>query len=177
MSTPDNTPQTNPSNPPAAVEAAKPAVRKRIPMSVPQRKLEVPEIPGFHLYWFRESSVPRAIQGGYEHVYSQDLPVNQLNVANDKGISGNQDLGSHVRIVGGVAEGGGVEYAVLMKIREEWWQEDQDAISKKNAGVMEAIFNKEQIIGSEKVQGGDRDLRYVKTALFNRPTRKAKPNS
>lgn len=167
----------NPANPPAAVEAAKPAVRRRIPMSVPQRKLEVPEIPGFKLYWFKEASVPRALQGGYEHVDAHELPINQHNVANDKGVSGNQDLGSHVRIVGGVAEGGGVEYAVLMKIKEEWWQEDQNALAEKNASIVGSIFNKEAILGSDKVQGGDRDVRYVKTALFSRPTRKARPNS
>lgn len=177
MSTDETLPQINPANPPAAIEAADPAVRRRIPMSIPQRKLEVPEIPGFTLYWFREANVPRAIQGGYEFVDAKELPLNQHNVATDKGVSGNQDLGSRIRVVSGVAERGDAEYAVLMKIKTEWWQEDQDSITKRNGAVMGAIFNKEEIMGSENVRGGDRDLRYVKTALFSRPTRKARPNS
>lgn len=154
-----------------ATKAAPKAERKRIPMSVPQRKLEVPEIPGFRLYWFLETNVPRAQQGGYEFVDDKDVSLNQFNVGIDKGLSGNSDLGSHVSIFGGRDEQGKPMRLILMKIRQDWFDEDQKVIADRNAAVMGAIFQKEAIMG----EGGapeDRAQRYVKTALFQRPTRK-----
>lgn len=158
---------------PANRSAPEKAARKRIPMSVPSRKLEVPPIPGYHLYWFADRNVARAIQAGYEFVEDREVPLNQLNVATSRDISGNSDLGSHVRVIGGTAEGGGVEHLTLMKIKEEWYLEDQQVLEKRNAQIIQAIFRDEQILGSEQVSAEDRGQRYVKTALFNRPKRKA----
>lgn len=165
----------NPANPPEAQQAAAPIRRKRIPMSTPQRRLEVPSLPGYVLFWFKEQNVLRAQEGGYEFVNRTELPVNQSNIANDKSISGNQDLGSHIRIQASLSGGGDAGYAVLMKIRQEWYNEDQRAIAERNASIMQAVFSKEQILGSEDVPTGkERDVRYVKTAtLFNRNSRKA----
>lgn len=167
---------SNPANAPAAKQAAEPAVRRRIPMSLPQQKLEAPPIPGYHMHWFTEARVPRAMQAGYEIVHTHELPLNQHNIATDRGLSGNQSLDSSIRIVGGVTEAGQTEWLVLMKIKEEWWKEDQAALAAKNAKVLSAIFNKEYIPGSEQLSEGDQNLQYVKTALFQRPTRKARPN-
>lgn len=164
----------NPANVPEATAAKEPSARKRIPMSVPQRKLEVPKLPGFVLYWFRESNVPRALQAGYEFVDATELPVNQHNVATDKGISGNQDMGSRIRLVGGLTEQNDAIYAVLMKIKEEYWNEDHAEMARLNAQMLENIFGKEQILGSESLSQTDKEQRYVKTALFSRPARKAR---
>ena len=162
----------NPANQTAAEIAKEAAPRKRVPLSIPQRRLEAPEIPGFHLHWFLESNVPRALQGGYEFVSSEDVPLHQRGVGTDTTVSGNADLGSRVRILGGIGAEGKAEYLVLMKIREEWWDEDQKVLGNRNASVMSAIFKNEEIPGSEKVRPEDQGTRYVKTALFNRPTRK-----
>lgn len=172
--TPAGPKAANPANPPPAVEAAEKQARKRIPMSVPQRKLEVPKIPGYVTYWFRESNVPRAEQAGYEFVDSRELSIHQHNVATDKGISGNQDLGSRIRIVGGLTDQNEAVYAVLMKIREEFWNEDHLLIARNNAQNLENIFVKEEIAGSENVSDRDKDQRYVKTSLFQRPSRKVR---
>jgi hypothetical protein len=156
-----------------AAEASKETpARKRIPLSIPTRKMEVDEIPGFHLYWFLESNVPRALQGGYEFVDSDEVPLHQRGVATDSTISGNADLGSHIKLVAGIGDGGRAEYQILMKIREEWYLEDQKVIEARNAAILAAIFRKEYIAGSDKVSSEDQGLRYVKTALFQRPTRK-----
>jgi hypothetical protein len=148
------------------------AERKRVPMSTPTRKLEVPEIPGFHSHWFLDRNVARALRGGYEYVDQDEVPANQFSVAGDSTLSGSADLGSRITMIGGTAEGGGVEHLVLMKIKEEYWQEDQKAIEQRNAAVIQGIFKNEQIMGSERTSAEDRNLRYVKTALFNRPARK-----
>lgn len=161
-------PATNPANAPAA------ATRKRIPMSTPQRKLEVTEIPGYHLHWFRDENINRAVQAGYEFVEDKEVHLNQGNVGTSKDITGNADMGSRVRVVSGSAADGSAEHLTLMKIRQEWWDEDRKEIDTRNAGVMSAIFRDEQVLGSEKVSAEDRNQSYVKTALFNRPTRKGK---
>jgi hypothetical protein len=141
-------------------------------MSVPQRRLEVSDIPGYHLHWFRDSNIARAIQAGYEFVEDKEVELNQGGVATSKDISGNADLGSRVRVVSGLAADGSTEYLTLMKLREEFWVEDRKQIDARNADIMSAIFRDEQILGSEKVSPEDQGTRYVKTALFNRPARK-----
>ena len=152
--------------------------RKRIPMSVALRKLEVPELPGYHLHWFLESRVPRAIQGGYTLVQDGEVPINQRSVGTDSLISGNGDLGGGVKIVGGTAEGGGAEYLVLMKIPQEWFDEDQAALRNRHNDTIGSIFKGEEILGSEKDAEEDEGTRYVnrertKKALFSRTPRKA----
>jgi len=157
---------------PANSNAPDKAARKRIPMSIPQRKLEVPEISGYHLHWFLDSNVPRAIQGGYEMVRDDEVPLHQFGVGTDKTLSGNADLGTNVRVFGGRDDQGKAEHLNLMKIKIEWWDEDRKTIEARNASVMAAIFRDEQIAGSDKVATEDRAQSYVKTALFNRPKRK-----
>ncbi|MFM9500887.1 hypothetical protein ACKI1Q_45895, partial [Streptomyces galilaeus] len=41
-----------------------------------QRRLEVPEIPGWHLHWFKEENVPLALDAYYEHVDKGEVKVN-----------------------------------------------------------------------------------------------------
>src|SRR5205807_8105847 len=126
------TPAPNP-----ATRAAEPeGKRKRIPMSVPRPRLSVPELPGYFLYWHLERNVPAALQAGYEFVNSNELPINQLNVATDSTVSGNADMGSHIRVVGGVGVDGRAEYHVLMKLRNEWRKEDERERDKRNADML-----------------------------------------
>lgn len=155
-------------------EAAKLAPRKRIPMSVPIRKLEVPDIEGYHLHWFLEKNVPRALQAAYEFVDFREIPVNQTGVGNDVTSSGSADLGERVRVLSGVSEQSHPEYLVLMKLPIEYWLEDRKKIDEVNAARLSPIFRGEKILDSEEhqVARDDQELRYVKTALFNRPTRK-----
>lgn len=162
----------NPSN-----SAPVAGTRKRIPMSVPMRRLEVPDMPGFHLHWFKEINVPRAQAAAYEFVEMNEVSVNQTGVATSGEISGSADLGNRVRVLGGVSELSHPEYLVLMKLREEYWNEDRAVIDQANAKRMGAIFNKEQILDSDKhqVSGDDQALRYVSKAVMNRPARKASP--
>lgn len=169
----ETTPETTQTpNPPAR------KVRTRIPMSVPQRKLEVAEREGYHRHWFKESNVARAIQGGYDFVNSGDAEVNQNGVGTDRSIDGNADMGSHIRVVAGEGERHETEYLVLMEIQLEWYQEDQRLIEKRNADILSGIFRDERIMAEDKHLPQDRNLNYVdrdKTkAVFNRPTRKGK---
>jgi hypothetical protein len=71
-----------------------------------------------------------------------------------------------------------------MKLKEEWFLDDQRSIAERNASVLAQIFRGEIIYGSETDKQADRDLRYVDSdktsvktsgkSLFQRPTRKSK---
>jgi hypothetical protein len=163
----------NPSNRPVSItEQIERGLRRRIPMSLPTRKLEVPELPGYWLHWFLESNVPRAMEAGYEFVDAGELPVPQFNPGNAKEIDGNMDMGTRVRQVAGKSETGGAEFHVLMKLREDWAADDRRMRDSKNAAILQAIFRDERVqdhplAGDQSER--DRNVRYVKTAQLQTP--------
>jgi hypothetical protein len=154
--------------------------RKRIPLSTPQLRLEVPEIPGYKTYWFREINVPRALQAWYTFVDEKEIPLNQRGIGTDTQISGSNDLGSNVSITHGVDEKGNPDRLVLMKIQLEYWLEDQKTIAERNASTLETIFRGEKILTESGERADDQNARYVDPdrtsfrgrALFQRPVRK-----
>ena len=129
---------------------------------------------GYHLHWFLEKNVPRALQAAYEFVDFHEIPINQTGVGSDVSSSGSADLGDRVRVLSGVSEQSHPEYLVLMKLPIEYWLEDRKKIDEVNAARLAPIFRGEKILDSDEhqVSRDDQELRYVKTALFNRPTRK-----
>ena len=158
--------------------------RTRVPMSVPRRKMETPEIPGYHPHWHLEENVPAALRAGYEFVLTDELDIAQSldtqDVGGDSTKSGNQSLDSRISIIGNkTGNNGKPEMQYLMKLREEWWNKDRYQIDEKEATKLGTIFRGDQIMGSEKTSGSDSSLRYVDKdrtgvarALFNRPARK-----
>lgn len=155
-----------PQNPSVSAASEPPRQRVRVPMSLPTQRFQVPEIPGKHLHWFLEERVPRALEGGYEFVHTQDLPVNQRNVATSTEISGSQDLGDRIRVSANDSSTG--QYHVLMMIKLEWWNEDQAALAERNAGVLGAIFRNEPI-SAPMPDGADPSQTYSKTHLIQKP--------
>lgn len=139
------------------------AERKRIPMSVPVQRLEAPEIPGFHLHWFTGSAerLQRAMDGGYEFVDERELKINNVSLGGDSAASGNTDMGSRVSIVSGqeVGKDGQPTRLVLMKIRQEWYEEDQKLVDEKNERTAAALRGGD--FGAEKEASGDARHRYV----------------
>jgi len=169
-----------PNNPANATVEPKRNRKNRIPMSVPMRKLEVPEISGYHLHWIKESNIPRALQACYEFVDYDEVPVNQRGVGTDTEMSGNTDLGSRVSIAAGIGADGRPERLILMKLAEDLWLEDRAAIDTRNAGIMGSIFRGEKILDKGEVSDDIRETRYVdqertrvRPALFQRRRQKA----
>jgi hypothetical protein len=165
--------------------AAGPPPFRRTPMSLPRRKLEVDPIPGFRLYWHKQSDIERALDAGYQFVDRKEVHVNSRSIGSSSLNGGNTALSTEVSIVGSAGTG---ERLILMKIREEFYQEDRMAIFAEHTQKMRAIFDGEVIImqGGEGrpdiVVGADGQLRgsgttYVKkqpyVALFNRGPRVA----
>jgi hypothetical protein len=151
--------------------------RRRIPLSTAVQKMTVPAIDGYYLYWFKESNIPSALDAGYEFVNRDEHHLAQVGLAADKSTSGNTDLGTRVSIMGNLYSSptGGPERTYLMKIRQAWRDEDRAEIDSKNATIMSAIFGKEALVyGAEGTVRERSGTEYVRTALFQRPVRKAK---
>lgn len=92
----------------------------RVPLGVARSKLAVPDIPGYRLRWLNdlEGRIQQAQAGGYEFVMSAEVPA-----FGDPDIDNvNRDLGARVSRVVDKTTG---QKAYLMKIRQEFYEEDQ----------------------------------------------------
>lgn len=156
---------------PASSEVKKDTERRRIPMSVPVQKLECPDIPGYHLHWFNGTPerIQRALDGGYEFVDERETKVNNVGLGSESTRSGNTDMGSRVSVIGGseIGRDGQPIRLVLMKIKQEWWDEDQQLVEQRSAQTAAALTG--GMIGSENDSGGDSNKRYVDKARTQIP--------
>ncbi len=95
------------------------------------------EIPGYHMHIINDdrSRLQDATTNGYEFVSPDEIKGVSENV-----VSRNGELGKdRVRFLVGSQENGQPMYAYLMKIRQEWYDEDQAELQAQNDKVDEAI--------------------------------------
>lgn len=161
-------------NPAEAVNETSVAERVRVPLSLPVARLSVPEIPGYHLHWFRGTPqrMQRALQGGYEMVKDAEVILNSRILGSDTAESGNTSLGTLVSIPAGddVSPDGQPVQMILMKIKEEWWLEDQKALvapGSRIENVRKALLG--GLAGADKDAPGDTAQRYVDRAKTKVP--------
>ena len=118
-------------------ESTKPArTRQRGTFNGTRGKLQVGNsIPGYHLYIFNDTPgrITAAQDNGYEFVHPSEVGGTTENV-----VSRNTDLGDKVRFLVGSNDGEPM-YAYLMKIKQEWWEEDQAELHNKNEQIQQAI--------------------------------------
>lgn len=135
--------------------------RTRIPLSVPRAKLSTPDLPGYHCHWVNDTPgrISQAIQGGYDYVSQGETIIASGNAAGDP-LGHGTDLGSRVSVVVGSHEDGNHLRAYLMKIRLEWFKEDQDLGQERVNNLHDAMRSGNQ------ASGGDSSNRYVKSAQF-----------
>lgn len=142
------------------------AERKRIPMSVPVQRLSAPDMPGYHLHWFNGTPerLQRALDGGYEFVDEREMKINNVSLGGDTTRSGNTDMGSRVSVVSGeqIGKDGQPTRLILMKIKQEWYEEDQKLVEQRNELVAASLRG--GLLGAEKDVGTDTKLRYVDKA-------------
>jgi len=163
------TKDNNPSNAQGAASPQAERRRRRISMSNIDRQLEVEPLAGYHLHWIRQSRVDKAIDAGYELVQAHEVHVsNRHSVGTLKSIGGNTDLGANVSVV---ADGTTGERLILMKLREEDWQEDQQRLINRNTRIMSQIFQGEVMVGPSGQIGNSDGTAYTKP-LLNRAPRK-----
>lgn len=165
----------NPANPTSLISQFESGERKRIPMTLPKAKLSAPDIPGYHLHWFADrqggARIMQALQAGYEFVNGDEVGPQDFGLGNDVSKNGNTDLGSRISIVGGKGDTGGAERLYLMKIKQEWWEEDQKGLTDRNDQIMNTI--KRTGIKADGESATDASRRYVKTADLRTNNRKS----
>lgn len=147
------------------------AERQRIPLSVPMRKLEVPEIPGYYLKWFRGTPqrLAQAERAGFEYVRDDEIALNNVSLGGDATKAGNSDMGSRVSVIeGSEIDGGGQAVRMyLMKQKMEYKLEDDALIQQRNDSVAAALTGAFQDgtvasgAGQQGETGEDRAHRYV----------------
>lgn len=116
--------------------------RKRVPMTLPVQKLEVPEIPGYHLHWMRGTAarIAQAQNAGYEFVHPDEVGVNNALLGGDASTSGNTDMGSRVSIAeGSDMESGQPVRLYLMKQKMEDFLEDQSLLQQRNDSIADSL--------------------------------------
>lgn len=94
------------------------------------------QIDGYHLHVFTDagSRIQEALDGGYEFVTPTEVGGVSENV-----VSRNGDLGDRIRFLVNPRAEGSEQYGYLMKIRQEWWEEDQVELQSKNNRIDTAI--------------------------------------
>jgi hypothetical protein len=148
-------------NPANAIE--KPAAeRRRIPMTSTQRKLEMPEIPGYHCQWIFDGvpgRVQQALNGGFEFVHPDEVSGNAVALGSEPLDGASTDLGTRVS----VGEGGGRLY--YMKQKLEYYHEDQSLREKRNDEVRDALVAGQ--FGDTAENAADRATRFVDPVRSN----------
>lgn len=94
------------------------------------------QIPGYHLHIFTDvgSWVQEAIDSGYEFVTPTEIGGVSENV-----VSRNGDLGERIRYLVNPRAEGTEQFGYLMKVRQEWFEEDQAELQAKNNRIDSAI--------------------------------------
>lgn len=154
--------------------------RARIPMSLPTLKTEVPDLPGYHLHWMSGTPqrLAQAQRAGYEFVQMEEIQLANVPLGGDALDQGSTDMGGRVSIVaGGVGEDGQASRLYLMKLKEEFWLEDQSRLQARNDSIADALTAGLTGAGAQGESADDVQRRYVDRSrtvipdLFKRKTR------
>ena len=126
---------------PAAAREKRVTEATRRPLTLPSLTLEVPEIPGYYLYWFLGHQVDRAQEAGYEFVDPDEVTLNNKRVGDDVETSGSSDMGTRVSVAaGGLIKGTAEPQRMyLMKLRQEWRDRDLADLEKRNESIAAAL--------------------------------------
>jgi len=108
------------------------------------------EIPGYHLHIFNDipGRIDEALSAGYEFVRPDEIG----GVANGV-VSKNTALDDKVRFLVGEDGNGGGLYAYLLKIKQEWFEEDQQSLQSRNDLVDQAIRSGQNVKAGTSTEG------------------------
>lgn len=114
------------------------------PMSGGQRRLEVPDLEGYRLYWFRDDPgrVEEAQLAGYTFVDRAEITTTSFDVAGDGGDDKGSDMGTRVSKVqggGAIHPNGQPGRLYLMKCPNDIAEYAQSLMDQKVDAVAEAL--------------------------------------
>jgi hypothetical protein len=143
----------------------------RLSLNAPSRRLEVPPLEGYHLHWFLERNVPRALAGWYEYVDPKEVPSADRSIGGRTEGASSEDLGgSRIAQLGGTNERGLLEQLILMKIRQEYYFAEQRKIAERNLSIIQQVFHKKAPIMEPTESKSDYNQRYTREALLDMAT-------
>jgi hypothetical protein len=124
------------------VESDRQLVRERGVFNGTHQKTRVlTKIPGYQLRWFNDEPgrIDTAIQrGGWEFVTETEVAQSDTN----RVLQNNSDPGTRVRMISGKTNENAPLYSYLLKIKQEWYDEDQmDLIDRNRSQEQEMIRN------------------------------------
>jgi hypothetical protein len=158
-------------NNPAEAAAAEKMLRERGPrlsLNAPSRRLEAPPLPGYHLHWFLERNIPKALAGWYEFVTPQEMPTVDASIGGRTEGSTSDDLGgARIAAIAGTDEQGKPEQLVLMKIRQEWFFREQRKIAERNLAIIQQVFHKRAPVMAPEESRSDYGMRYTREAVID----------
>lgn len=96
---------------------------KRVPLGVPRMKMNAPQRPGYVRRWVNDDvgRLDAAQQGGYEFVTGESTSEGGAT----------DGMGTKISRVVGSRDNGQPITAYLMEIKQEWYDEDQQAKNRK----------------------------------------------
>lgn len=111
-------------------------------------------IDGYHLHILNDTPgrITQALDSGYEFVTSEEVG----GATNNNVTNRNTDLGDKVRFLVGHNDQGNELFGYLMKIPQEWYDEDQQLLQSRNDKVDNAIRS-----GKVTAEGQSADGFYV----------------
>lgn len=155
-----------------------------IPMTLPQMKLAVPDIPGYHMHWMMNTPerVTAALRAGYEFVTQDEVQLSNLDLSGDAKTEGNSDMGTRVTRLassygdGQIGKDGQPARLILMKQREELHRKHQKLLETRNDSIADTFTAsfRDGTVGGQAAGETQADMRqrYVKGSkvpdLFNR---------
>lgn len=118
-----------------------------IPMTLPQQRLAVPAITGYHLHWMINTNerVAAALKAGYEFVTQGEVEVNDTELGGDGKADGNTDMGTRVTRLassygdGQIGKDGQPARLILMKQREELHRKHQKLLENRNDNIADTL--------------------------------------
>jgi len=122
--------------------------RTRVPLGGLRTKLNVKPIEGYVLRWMNDFSgrIQDAEQAGYEFVsYTEIGGIGQSSTSPES-----QEMGEKVSKQVGVTETGAPLIAYLMKIKQEWYDEDQAEKADRVNASESAIKNLQGVDGDTR---------------------------
>ena len=99
---------------------------------------------GYHVHIVNDmdNRISELLDRGYEFILSHEVEGITINV-----VSRNTDIGDKVRFLVGTQKTGDPLYAYLMKIKQEWYDEDMRDIQDRNDKIDESIRRGKTAIG------------------------------
>ena len=129
-------------------EARREARQRRVQIDGLNLELSVPEFkqPGYTLLWADEVKTQGYYEEGAEYVQRDEA-----GIIGDGPVSGNTDIGERVSRVVGHDKRGNPRTNVLLKMKTEWYEQDQAQRQRINESIDEAISRGE--LGRQQAGG------------------------